>query len=93
MNARCVLGWTALMCACQDGRKDVVQLLLDNSKRNIDLNARSNRGLTAFIYACQYRHKDVVKLLVEHSKTKGIDMSTGPSHLPDEMKLFIDSLQ
>ena len=51
-----------------------IQLLLDNSERNIDLNARNDYGWTAFIMACKCGSKDVVKLLVEHSKTRGIDI-------------------
>ena len=76
------------MFACSNGHTDVVQLLLDKSEINIDLNARDNDGRTAlrkidlnarnrwretaFIYACIHGHKDIVKLLVQHSKTKGI---------------------
>ena len=81
------------MVACGSGHKDVVQLLLDNSERNIDMNARSNGGSTAFIYSCKYGRKDVVKLLVEHSETKGIDISTGQEVFSYEMRAFIDSLQ
>ena len=81
------------MEACYNGRKDVVQLLLDNSERNFDLNARNTAGWTAFVMACKCGSKDVVKLLVEHSKTRGIDMSNGQEQLSDDMRLFIDSLQ
>ena len=70
----------------------VVQLFLNNSEGNIDLNARTDRGCTGFMIACNFRRKDVVKLLVEHAKTKGIDISTGQEHLNNEMRLFIDSL-
>ena len=48
-------GFTAFMVACQNGHKDVVQLLLDNSERNIDLNAKSNFGMTAIM--CSVRPK------------------------------------
>ena len=80
------------MLACKNGRTNVVQLLLDNSEMNIDLNARDNDGWTAFIIACQFRQRNVVKLLVQHSKTKGIDISTGQEQLSDEMRLFIEDL-
>ena len=81
------------MFACFSGHKDVVQLLLNISEKDINLNARTYRGQTAFMIACVYQRKNVVKLLVEHSKTKGIDISIGQTELHDEMKIFIDSLQ
>ena len=39
LNIRDKVGWTPFMWACKNRHKDVVQLLLDNSERNIDLNA------------------------------------------------------
>ena len=54
------------MIASEIGRKNVVQLLLDNSERNIDLNAKTSGGWTAFIFA---------------SKTKEIDISTGQEYI------------
>ena len=48
------------MIACKDRRKDVIQLLLDNSKGNINLNERNQWGQTAFMYACENGHKAVV---------------------------------
>ena len=54
-----------------------VQLLLDNSEKDIDLNARTYEGRTAFMIACDIRNRDIVQLLVEHSKIKGIDISIG----------------
>ena len=58
-------GWTPFMWACWNGRKDVVKLFLDQSKR-IELNARDNDGGTAFMLACYNGHKDVVKLLLDY---------------------------
>ena len=54
---------------CCYGHKDVVQLLLDNSERNIDLNARTNGGYTAtaLMWACVNGHKDIVQLLLDKS--------------------------
>ena len=48
--------------------KDVVQMLLDNSYKNIDLNARNQRGLTALMFACSSGHKDVVQMLLDNSE-------------------------
>ena len=56
------------MDACQNGRKDVVKLLLDHSDSNIDLNARDDIGGTAFTMACYNGQKDVVQLLLDHSE-------------------------
>ena len=41
---------TAFIVACAIGHKDVVQLMLDHSNSNIDLNARDNEGGTYCIY-------------------------------------------
>ena len=69
LAARCNRGMTALMYACKDGHKDVVQLLLEleHSALNVELNARSNDGSTAFMWACAKGRKDVVQLLLVHS--------------------------
>ena len=53
--------------ACRHGRKDVVQLLLEQSGGNIDFNATNNYGTTALMKACWNGHKDVVLLLLEQS--------------------------
>ena len=49
------------------GHKDVVKILLDNSRANIDFDARDNIGSTAFMWACKKGHKDVVKLILDQS--------------------------
>ena len=58
LAARCNRGMTALMYACKDGHKDVVQLLLEleHSALNIELNARSNDGST--LHLCGLALKD-----------------------------------
>ena len=62
------------MLACRNGHKDVVQLLLNNSERNIDVNARNQWEETSLMYACRYGYKDVVQLLLDNSE-KNIDMN------------------
>ena len=81
------------MLACAYGHKDVVQLLLEHSKKNIDFNAKSNGRVTAFMWACIIGQKDVVKLLIECSEAKGIDVICGQEKLSNEMKVFIDMHQ
>ena len=51
------------MLACLMGDKEIVQSLLDNSDRIIELNARTNDGITAFLLACCH----VVQLLLDCS--------------------------
>ena len=48
MNARTNHGLTSLIFACQNGHKDVVKLVLDNSNNNIDMNTINNDGMTVF---------------------------------------------
>ena len=62
------------MFACKNGHIDVVQLLLDHSDQNIDLNARSNNGKTALMWASFNGHEDIVKLLLEYSKVFDINI-------------------
>ena len=49
------------MIAFKNGHKDDVQLLMDNSKTNIDLNVRNNRRQTAQMYNCNDGQNDVIK--------------------------------
>ena len=67
LNARDITECDALMVACFNGHKDIVQLLLHHSESKIDLNARSCLGRTPFIWACKYGHKDIVQLFLEYS--------------------------
>ena len=60
------------MFACQNGHKDVVKLLLENS--DIEVNVIGNEGWTASMIACSEGHKDIVQLLMDHSD-KSIDLN------------------
>ena len=64
-NGQC--GYTALMVACYEGHKDIVELLLNYSKRSIDLNAKDDNGATAFSIACHSGHIGIVQLFLNHS--------------------------
>jgi len=52
-------GATPFLIACQEGKKEVVSLLL-----RIDINKPNNNGATPFFIACQQGHKEVVSLLL-----------------------------
>ena len=75
LNSRDNTGQNAFMVACNNGHRDVVQLLLYFSDKNTDLNARDDKGRTAIMLACYKGHTDVVKLLLNHSKDKHIDLN------------------
>ena len=49
LNTRNNVGETALMLACHDGQKDIVQLFMGHSESDIDLNVRYNIGRTALM--------------------------------------------
>ena len=66
LNTRGNHGQTALMLACHNGHKDVVQLLLNCSDKDIE-NTRDNVGWTAFMWACFYGKKDIVQSLLNCS--------------------------
>ena len=75
------------MTACDDGHKDVVQLLLNHCER-IELNARDNNGYTAFMRACKLGRKDVVKLLLKYPKVVNINIPKNV-WIPEEMRNLI----
>ena len=52
-----------------------VQLLVNCSDHNIELNTRDNNGRTAFMWACYYGHNDIVQLLLNCSD-KNIELNT-----------------
>ena len=58
-----------LLEACQDGKAEIVKILLDHpSSANIDINARlSVDGKNAFMLACQKGCNDIVKSFLDHS--------------------------
>lgn len=58
-------GKTALLLAAEEGRLDVVRLLVE---RGASVDARSTRGLTALMLAAVKKNKDVVKYLVSEAR-------------------------
>ena len=70
-----IYGRTAFLSACENGDKDVVEVLLEYSDcGQIDFNARDSCERTAFILACCNGHKDIVNLILEYSESKSIDL-------------------
>jgi ankyrin repeat protein len=58
-----IYGLTALMLACQNGHRDVAELLLD---RGAEVGQASQDGLTALMmWACTNGHRDVAELLLD----------------------------
>ena len=70
---------TALHLACQNGKIEIVQLLIASSKDfSIDLNAfnaRDNHGRTAWHSACENGRTEIVQLLITSSKDYSIDLN------------------
>ena len=61
---------TALHCACDNGHRDVVELLLDYGIDVDQLGRGWDSGMdippsTGLIYACRSGHQDVVQLLLD----------------------------
>jgi ankyrin repeat protein len=73
-------GYTPLLCAAENGHKDVVEFLLTNKA---DINSTSANGWTALHAAAYHGHKDVVEVLLSHKakiNAKDLDGYT-PLHL------------
>ena len=68
VNAKDNDGYTALYWASQNGRTEIVAMLLD---AGADVNAKDNNGWTALIRASQKGHTEIVSMLLE----KGADVN------------------
>ena len=76
MNARNNIGWTALHLACEYGRTEIVQLIIQSSKDfGIDLNAKDIYRSTAWHEACCYGQTETAQLIIQSSKDFGIDLN------------------
>ena len=71
INIKNVYGETSFHRACEKGRLNIVELLLESANLNVDINARGSREFTGFICACQGGHSNIAKLLIEKSVTLG----------------------
>jgi ankyrin repeat protein len=57
-------GWTPFIYACVGGKKQTVEILLNQS--HLDVNAKDQEGRTALYHACAYGQTEIVKLLLEN---------------------------
>ena len=69
-------GITSFHAACNNGRFEIVALLLKNTDLEIDFNAKSESGKTAFHLACIEGHSDVVKIIMKNAAVLSIDLNT-----------------
>lgn len=69
-----VYGDTALMCVCENGRKEIAELLIEKGA-NIDL--KNKHGNTALTIACIIGHKEIVELLIEKGANVELQNITG----------------
>ena len=71
-------GNTALILASMYGKKNIVQLLLQNGS---DPNIKNSVGHTALILASRMGHKDIVQLLLQYSVDPNIKDTGGNTAL------------
>jgi len=62
-----ILGWTAFYGACFEGHTEVVELLLNDKRININ-KAETSLGQTPFNVACRNGHIETVKLLLNDKR-------------------------
>ncbi len=62
VNAKSNNGWTALMWASNDGRSDIVRMLID---AGADVNVKSNNGYTALLLAVSSNDTASVRMLID----------------------------
>ena len=70
---------TPLDCACRYGHFEIVKLLLNDNR--IDINQAKNDGATPFYIACQEGHVEIVKLLL-NDKSVDINKVTNEGTTP-----------
>ncbi|KAI6784034.1 Serine/threonine-protein phosphatase 6 regulatory ankyrin repeat subunit C-like protein [Emericellopsis cladophorae] len=67
-NKRDKGGFHCLMHACQIGRPQVVEVLLNHKEKPVDVDQRDNSGNSSLIYATSYGHEAVIEMLVKVGK-------------------------
>ena len=69
--------YTPLHIACDNGRTEIVKLIILASKEHgIDLNAKDELfGQTPFLLACCHGNTEIMKLFIDSSEEYGIDLN------------------
>lgn len=63
VSCRDAVGDTPLIEACsKDGKKEIVEMLLEN---NAEMDAKNNRGFTALMMAASWGKEEIAELLIE----------------------------
>ena len=62
VNMQDDIGWTALMCAVENGNENIVRELID---RGAKVNMQDNNGDTALMIAVKWGDENMVKKLIE----------------------------
>ena len=78
LNLNDRFGKTALHNACENGKTDIVNLLLDSARHGIDtcpVVTYTSRNETILHLACRYKTLQTVKVLYERSKEIGLDLN------------------
>ena len=76
MNTKDGSGRTAWHLACEYGRTETAQLIIQNSKDfGIDLNAKDESGYTAWHLACEFGQIETAQLIIQNSKEFAIDLN------------------
>ena len=76
-----VMKWTMLQYACFHNHKDIVEILLRNSKSSeIDFNCTDKGKWTPLHYACQEGCEEIVHLLLTNKKKHSININALDKH-------------
>ena len=79
INEQNASGYTALWCACDKNRVEIVRLLLDH--QNIDVNLQSHAGYSPFLNTCYEGKYESVLLMLQDARTN-VNLSDGDGWTP-----------
>jgi len=68
INWRDNSGWTALHCACYEGKQRIAKILLSHGE--IQTNLKTSKGSTPFMLACAEGHIESVKVLLGDGRVR-----------------------
>ncbi len=61
-------GDTALQYTSRNGYTEIVELLINNKRTNVDCNIQDNNGYTALMFASRENNIEIVKILLNYEK-------------------------